>query len=118
MIKYELSDDTSDEPVTLPDGTVLDGEAAEEFADGLLDRVAAQHPNLIPGRKSLSGGGKHSPTLHVRVPEDVYARLEAVAEVKHVRISQLVRDALDGFLSETAVDIETSVSSRNAPQHH
>lgn len=34
--RFVVVDDGDDSPVTLPDGTVLDGDAAEEYAERVL----------------------------------------------------------------------------------
>ncbi|WP_165906099.1 ribbon-helix-helix domain-containing protein [Agromyces badenianii] len=94
---YTLSTDPSDEPVTLPDGTVLDGEVAEQYAERAL--ANARRSNLIPGRKSLSGGSKHSPVIQFRAPETLREQTEARAEAEGVSVSELARRALEQYLA-------------------
>jgi len=93
--RYVLDQDET--PVTLPDGTVLDGTAAEEYARRVLDD--ARRRNLIPGGKSLSGAGQHSPTVQVRVPVDLRRRLEERAAAEGVSLSRLAREALERYLA-------------------
>ncbi len=96
--KYKLSADAtvSDidlaaEEFTLTDGTRLTDERAEEIAASAERRRA----NLLPGRKSLSGGAKHSPVLQVRIPEELRDELQHVATERGVSLSKLARDILE-----------------------
>lgn len=88
-----IDDDT---PVTLPDGTVLDGDAADEYAERVKDNIRRR--NLVPGGKSLSGGGKHSPVLQVRLPEETRKRLHELAEEQGVSDSKVARAAIEAYL--------------------
>ena len=86
-----------DTPVTLPDGTVLDGDVAEQYAEQVIARVRAR--NLIPGGKSLSAPGRHSPVVQARVPEELHERLTAEAAARGVSVSRLAREALEHYLA-------------------
>jgi predicted HicB family RNase H-like nuclease len=77
-------------------GERLTEERAEELARATL--VEARRRNLIPGGKSLSGGGKHSPTLQFRVPQHLRDELERRAAAEGVSISKLARRALEQYL--------------------
>lgn len=75
----------------------------EEFAEEIADEAARtsrerSNANLIPGRKSLSGDGEHSPIVQTRVPAQVRARLQAIADRRGVRPSKLLREAIDQFI--------------------
>lgn len=93
--KFTLGPD-DDTPVTLPDGTVLDGEAAEAFARAKIDE--ARRRGLIPGRKSLTGGSVHSPVLQVRLPEQVHDELVARARDRGVPVSRVARELIESAL--------------------
>lgn len=78
-----------EEPIIIDEDIDLDAEVVmvngerftEADADALTDRLASRersNANLIPGRKSLSGEGQHSPTVQTRVPQ--WVKDELVAE--------------------------------------
>lgn len=56
--------------------------------------------NLIPGGKSLSGDGSHSPTIRVRVSEQMHGELLALAAERGVGVSKLVRQILSDAIVE------------------
>jgi hypothetical protein len=86
-----VDDDTSldDEPITLPSGRVIDEAGAEALVEEVL--AANRNRNLIPGRKSLSGGTKHSPRVQFRVPDEIREQAEKRAKEKGVSLSVRVR---------------------------
>ncbi|TDH48872.1 ribbon-helix-helix protein, CopG family [Mycobacterium eburneum] len=76
----------------------------EEFAEEIADEAARtsrerSNANLIPGRKSLTAEGKHSPVVQTRVPADVHAKLVAIAEDRHMSVSKVLREAIDEYVS-------------------
>lgn len=86
----------------IPDSEVtIDGEPYDQAAiDRRVDAmVAKRQRNLIPGGKSLSGEGAHSPVLQVRVSESMHDELGARAEAEGISISKLTRKAIDQFLN-------------------
>jgi predicted HicB family RNase H-like nuclease len=88
--------DLDEEEFTLPDGTRLTEERARQIAAVSEQRRA----NLVPGRKSLSGGSTHSPVIQVRVPEALREELRQVADERGVSVSKLARDILEESLHE------------------
>ena len=64
---------------------------AEEVAAGVLSRT--------PGRPSLSGTKEKSPSLTIRLPKQERARLEQVAAKQGRRTSEVVREALEDYLT-------------------
>lgn len=76
----------------------------EELTDDRAEQVAADSlaevrlRNLRPGRKSLSGGDEHSPTLQFRVPRDLVDELDERAETEGTTRSTLARKALEQYL--------------------
>lgn len=78
-----------------------DGETAgltDEDAEALA-LEAIRRRNLVPGGKSLSGGGKHSPVLQVRLPEELRARLHERAVSEGVGDSKIARAAIEAYLN-------------------
>ena len=59
----------------------------------------ARTANLIPGGKSLSGGGKHSPVIQVRVSEETRDKVVALAETLQVSVSRLIREIIDEYVN-------------------
>ena len=86
--------DLDQEPITLPDGTVLDEKAAEKLGREVDDRAAARR-----GRPSLTAPGVHSPRLTVRVDPDVKTTLEEIARRQGRGVSDVVREAIDEYAS-------------------
>ncbi|WP_152361704.1 ribbon-helix-helix protein, CopG family [Microlunatus speluncae] len=91
--------DTSDEPFMYHGEELTDARSIE------LGEQAAAHArrkNLIPGRKSLSGGATHSPVVQFRVPAPMIEALEEQAEREGLSRSKLARKALDEYLERHA----------------
>lgn len=89
--------DLDTEVVLLKDGRRLTNELAEQLAEETL--ADARRRNLVPGRKSLSGGSVHSPRVQFRVPDSLRAAAEQRAAEKGVSLSELVREALEHYLA-------------------
>ena len=89
--------DLDREEFILRDGRRLTEELAEQLArEGVAE---ARRRNLIPGRKSLSGQGQHSPTIRVRVPEQLREKAEQRAATEGLSLSALTREALEHYLA-------------------
>ena len=88
--------DLDDEEIYLCDGTRLTEQRAEQIAADTLAEVRRR--NLVPGRKSLTGGGVHSPRVQFRVPENIRAQAEQRAAAEGKSLSALARDALEHYL--------------------
>lgn len=89
--------DLDAEVVRLTDGRRLTDELAEELAEQAL--AEARRRNLVPGRKSLTGGSTHSPRVQFRVPEPLREAAEQRAAQEGVSLSVLVREALERYLA-------------------
>lgn len=89
--------DLDTEVVRLKDGRRLTNELAEQLAEETL--VEARRRNLVPGRKSLSGGGIHSPRVQFRLPDSLRSAAEKRAAEEGVSLSVLARDALERYLA-------------------
>lgn len=103
--KYVVIDGDTTEDVDLdttqvvrwPDGRQLTNELAEGLAEAAL--VEARRRNLVPGRKSLSGGGIHSPRVQFRLPDSLRSAAEKRAAEAGVSLSVLAREALEHYLN-------------------
>jgi predicted HicB family RNase H-like nuclease len=95
-----------------PESTISDIDLEEEFlyqgqrltseeADRIVDATLAEvrRRNLVPGRKSLTGGSVHSPRVQFRVPESVRDLAEKRAAQEGKSLSQLAREALIKYLA-------------------
>jgi hypothetical protein len=101
-VKYVIGPDLDldEEEFILKDGRRLTNELADQIADETLAEVRRR--NLVPGGKSLSGGGVHSPRVQFRVPQDLRTQAERVAEDEGVSLSALARHALEDYLRSRA----------------
>lgn len=86
--------DLDQEIVYLANGERMTNAKAQDMADAAERRAA----NLIPGGKSLSGNGRHSPVVQTRIPAVVHAKLQAIADTQHVSMSKIMRAAIDEFI--------------------
>lgn len=89
--------DLDTEVVHLKDGRRLTNELAEQLADEVL--VEVRRRNVVPGRKSLTGGNVHSPRVQFRVPESLLDAAEQRAAKEGVSLSVLAREALEHYLA-------------------
>ena len=89
--------DLDTEVIRLADGRRLTNTLADELADQTL--VEARRRNLVPGRKSLTGGTTHSPRVQFRVPEPLREAAEQRAAQEGVSLSVLAREALERYLA-------------------
>lgn len=87
-----------DAEVVTVDGQRLTNADADALADEAA-RVSRErsNANLIPGRKSLSGEGKHSPTVQTRVAQ--WVKDELIAEAAELGY-KTDRSAGDGKLAQ------------------
>jgi hypothetical protein len=83
-------------------GERLTDDVVERMADASVRLARAREANLVPGGKSLSGDGSHSPVMQTRVPAAVRARFEAIAARRGVRPSKLLREAIDLVIEREA----------------
>lgn len=89
--------DLDEEEVYLRDGRRLTEALAEQIAEEALANARAK--NLIPGRKSLSGDGKHSPVVNVRIPEGLKDQLDKRAAAEGKTVSKITREAIIQYLA-------------------
>jgi hypothetical protein len=86
--------DLEAEEVYVADGRRLTDQLAEEIAE----RALARHR----GRPSVSGGGRRTPSLTVRVPQPTREALEKMAKAQGKRLAEISREALDEYISRHA----------------
>lgn len=89
--------DLDEEEVYLRDGRRLTEALAEQIAAEALANARAK--NLMPGRKSLSGDGKHSPVVNVRIPEGLKDQLDKRAAAEGKTVSKITREAIIQYLA-------------------
>lgn len=94
--KYRISPDAKlveidleKEEFILADGSRLTEKRAAEI-------LAKRNSNLVPGRKSLSRDGSHSPIVQFRSPRKVEG--QALADELGISLSELARRAYDNLL--------------------
>lgn len=80
-------------------GVPLTDKRVEEIVENLR---AVSEANLIPGGKSLSAPGVHSPRVSYRVPEDVLDAAERQSDAEGITLSKLGRKALIEYLEHHA----------------
>jgi hypothetical protein len=83
--------DLEKEEVYTADGRHLTDELAEEIAG----RALARHR----GRPSVSGGGRRTRSLSIRVPQPTRDALERLAKAQGKRLADVGREALDEYVS-------------------
>lgn len=86
--------DLEQEDVRLADGRRLTNELAEQIAQ----RALARHR----GRPSVSGAGRRTPSMTVRVPAETREALERLAKEQDKRLADISREALDEYVSRHA----------------
>lgn len=91
-----------DKEIVYVGGERLTEQRAQETAAEVLAKAAAL--NLRPGGKSLSGNGKHSPVVQVRVSERTRDRLRSIAKSRGMSVSKLSRRVLDEFVERQSAD--------------
>ncbi len=96
--------DLNTEVVRLKDGRRLTDDLAEELAQKTLAEVRSR--NLIPGRKSLSGSGIHSPRVQFRLPDSLRSAAERRAAEEGVSLSVLAREALEHYLASQVGSVD------------
>lgn len=94
----EVSDVDLDKEAVFVNGERLTDERVEEMAAESVRLARAREANLVPGGKSLSGDGTHSPIMQTRVPAAVRDQLQEIAKRRGVGTSKLLREAIDQFL--------------------
>ena len=86
--------DLDNDEIYRPDGRRLTVQVAEEIAE----RTLARHP----GRPSVSGGGRRTRSLTVRVPQPTRDALEKLAKSQGKRLADVSREAPDEYISRHA----------------
>ena len=89
--------DLDEEEVFLPDGTRLTEQRAGQIAAETLAEIRRR--NLVPGRKSLTGGSEHSPRVQFRVPDSIREKAEQRAAAEGKSLSALAREPLERYLA-------------------
>lgn len=74
----------------------------EERAEKLAEEFERRTANLVPGGKSLSGDGSHSPTIQYRVSAGMRESAARLADAQGISLSKLGRLALEEYLERHA----------------
>lgn len=82
---------------------VLDREGRRITDDYVERAVDATHKQLGRGRPSLSGQATRSPQVTFRLPPELRAEAERLAEHEGVRVSEVARAALEEYLKRRKV---------------
>lgn len=82
--------DLEAEDVRTNNGRGLTDEVVDEFVE------AATEAHVV-GRPSLSASGAHAPSVTVRLPEELNAKLDRAAARTGERRAQIVREALEAM---------------------
>jgi hypothetical protein len=110
----EISDIDLDQEEVYVNGERFTEADAAAMAEELERTSRERSANLIPGGKSLSGDGTHSPIVQARVSASVRAKLDAIAERRGVRPSRLLREAIDQFIERE--ESHSCPGGHSAPQ--
>jgi hypothetical protein len=86
--------DLDQEEIYLADGRRL----TQQLAGDIAERALVRHR----GRPSVSGGGRRTPSLTVRVPQPTRDALERLAKSRGKRLADISREALDEYISRHA----------------
>lgn len=72
----------------------------QPLTDARVEHIVedVRRANLVPGGKSLNRDGTHSKALSVRLPDDVRAKVDALAAARGIRPSKLVREVLAAYV--------------------
>ena len=107
---YIVGPDATIEDIDLDEEVVhYQGERLTEARAALLAEESLHHAalsratrlrNLVPGRKSLSGGSTHSPALNLRMPQAEFDAFDQLARRRGVKRSTLARQVLEDYLAE------------------
>jgi len=77
-------------------------EEEDDVDDTFVERFVEAGRRAV-GRPSLTAPGQHSPQITIRLPESVNARVADLAAKTGRRRSQVIRDALDAYLTRRSL---------------
>ncbi len=95
----EEVDDLDARNITYQGESLTEARLAELNEIAEREAVARRNAGLVPGGKSLSGGGRHSPVVQVRVSESPRDKLKAIADSRRISVSKLSRQVLDDYVN-------------------
>lgn len=81
-------------------GVLITEEIAEELADEAERGYDLSKARRV-GRKSLTGGRGHSPSVHFRITAALQQQAQERAEREGKTVSQIARDALEHYIART-----------------
>jgi len=94
---YQNAADWAEHAMTLKPGstTALRGDDAAKRGREVLAKALGGRPSIDPDAKP----GQHARVRQVRVSTDVDARIETLAADRHVKASDIIREALAAYLA-------------------
>ena len=106
---YQAAADWAEHAMTLKPGsaTALRGDDAAKRGREVLAKALGGRPSIDPDAKP----GQHARVRQVRVSTEVDARIEVLAADRHVKASDIIREALAAYLA-TAVSQGDNGASR------
>jgi len=106
---YQTAADWAEHAMTLKPGstTALRGQDAAKRGREVLAKALGGRPSIDPDAKP----GQHARVRQVRVSTEVDARIEVLAADRHVKASDIIREALAAYLA-TAVSQGDNGASR------
>src|SRR6185437_1738590 len=105
---YQAAADWAEHAMTLKprSTTALRGQDAAKRGREVLAKALGGRPSIDPDAKP----GQHARVRQVRVPSDVDARIEVLAADRHVKASDIIREALAAYLGSAVSPGEKGAS--------
>ena len=105
---YRAAADWAEHEMTLKPGstTALRGQDAAKRGREVLAKALGGRPSIDPDAKP----GQHARVRQVRVSTDVDARIEVLAAGRHVKASDIIREALAAYLASAVSPGEKGAS--------
>jgi hypothetical protein len=105
---YQTAADWAEHEMTLNPGstTALRGDDAAKRGREVLAKALGGRPSIDPDAKP----GQHARVRQVRVSTEVDARIEVLAADRHVKASDIIREALAAYLAAAVSQSEKGAS--------
>jgi Ribbon-helix-helix protein, copG family len=111
---YQTAADWAEHAMTLKPGstTALRGDDAAKRGREVLAKALGGRPSIDPDAKP----GQHARVRQVRVSTEVDARIEVLAADRHVKASDIIREALAAYLASAVSSGEKDASRTRHPR--
>src|ERR1019366_290974 len=109
---YQTAADWAEHAMTLKPGstTALRGDDAAKRGREVLAKALGGRPSIDPDAKP----GQHARVRQARGPTEVDARIEVLAAHRHVKASDIIREALAAYLAATLSQGEGASRTRRS----